>query len=223
MAFRQDSSTGAPRRAIRCAGLAVLALLTTALGSLVLAASAAASADTIPTYSFSQLAFPAGTLGEPLGLATAPTGTTLYLSDRTNGVMAIDTANVGGTPIQITDAGNYINGLAGPASLALSPDGKTLYMAFTLVDDIAVADVSGESGDATDYTVTRIIQGPTSMPLTFPYGLAVSPNGDTLYVSNYDSNTVFIVDISGDANNDTVIGELVDPRGYLNMPTDLHR
>jgi DNA-binding beta-propeller fold protein YncE len=222
MAFRHDSSTGAPRRAIRCAGVALLALLCAAVSTLSRATPA--NADTIPTYSFSQLALPGGTLGEPLGLASAPQGNTLYLSDRTNGVMAIDTANLGGSPIQITDVGNDINGFAGPASLALSPDGKTLYLALTLVNAIFVADVSGNGSDANDYTVTGEIQGTVGLPLDYPYGLAVSPDGNTLYISNYSNNTVAVADVSGqssDPANDTVTGELSDPNQYLQSPTDL--
>jgi DNA-binding beta-propeller fold protein YncE len=222
MAYCHDTSTGASRHAIRYVAVALLALLCTAAGALSKASPA--SADTIPTYSFSQLALPAGTLGEPLGLVSAPQGSTLYLSDRTNGVMAINTGNLGASPIQITDVGNDINGFAGPASLALSPDGKTLYLALTLVNAIFVADVSGDGSDANDYTVTGEIQGSTGLPLDYPYGLAVSPNGDTLYISNYSNNTVSVADVSGqssDPANDTVTGQLSDPHSDLQSPTDL--
>ncbi len=221
MAFRHDRSRGVSSRAIRRAGVAVLALICAA-GTL--SQATAASADTIPAYSFSQLALPAGTLGEPLGLASAPQGSTLYLSDRTNGVMAVNTGNLGASPIQITDVGNDINGFAGPASIAVSPDGKTLYLALTLVNAIFVADVSGNGSDADDYTVTGEIQGTAGLPLDYPYGLAVSPNGNTLYISNYSSNTVSVADVTGqssDPANDTVTGELSDPNGNLKSPTDL--
>ena len=221
MAFCHDRSRGVSSRAIRRAGVAVLALICAA-GTL--SQATAASADTIPTYSFSQLALPAGTLGEPLGLAAAPQGSTLYLSDRTNGVMAINTGNLGESPIQITDVGNAINGFAGPASLALSPDGKTLYLALTLVNAIFVADVSGNGSDANDYTVTGEIQGSAGLPLDYPYGLAVSPDGNTLYISNYLNDTVSVADVSGqnsDPANDTVTGQLSDPNQNLQSPTDL--
>jgi YVTN family beta-propeller protein len=66
-----------------------------------------------------------------------------------------------------------------PAGLALSPDGRMLYVAENLADDLAVIDL--ESGKVT----RRLATDP------YPYGVAVAPDG-TVYVSAWGGSTVSV-------------------------------
>ncbi|HEX6533643.1 MAG TPA: SMP-30/gluconolactonase/LRE family protein [Gemmatimonadaceae bacterium] len=71
------------------------------------------------------------------------------------------------------------SGVRYPAGLALSPDGRTLYVAENLADSLAVVDVAS-------HTVVQRL--PTER---YPYGVAVAPDG-TVYVSAWGGWTVSV-------------------------------
>lgn len=71
-----------------------------------------------------------------------------------------------------------------PAGLALSPDGRTLYVAENMADSLAVVDV------ATRRVVQRLGTG------HYPYAVAVSPTGD-VFVSAWGGGTVSAFHASG--------------------------
>ncbi len=84
-----------------------------------------------------------------------------------------------------------------PAGLALSADGRTLYVAENLADSLAVIDV------ATGAVVQRIATG------RYPYGVAVTPDGRVL-VSNWGASTVSLFDAAG---NGRLTPETLAPAG----------
>jgi YVTN family beta-propeller protein len=79
------------------------------------------------------------------------------------------------------------NGAPGlPSALAVSPDGKRLYVALVPVSggpgEVAVLDLAGQS------LLGNIPVG------DMPQGIALAPDGKTLYVSNYNSASISVID-----------------------------
>lgn len=109
-----------------------------------------------------------------LGLAFSPDGKSLYVSggnddviyryDWQSGAAALaDTIVLG-----VKEKGK--SGTRYPAGIAVSPDGRTLYVAENLGDSLAVVDLASRR------VVQRLSTG------RYPYGIAVAPDG-TVYVS----------------------------------------
>jgi DNA-binding beta-propeller fold protein YncE len=83
-----------------------------------------------------------------------------------------------------------------PCALAISPDGKTLYAALANRDAVASIDISGDSAAAKfalkGYFDTRL-PGQNYFGAE-PADLAVSSDGDRLYVANMGSDAVAVID-----------------------------
>lgn len=87
-----------------------------------------------------------------------------------------------------------------PQGLAVSPDGKSLYVANNGAGTVSVVDTATNSVKAS----IRVGYNPRN--------IAVSPDGSTLYVTNYTSGTVSVIDTAASAATHTVtVG--VNPHG----------
>lgn len=123
-----------------------------------------------------------------VGLAFSGLGTSLFASGGNTDVVyryrwSGDSAQLADSMILAprspgTDGTHY------PAGLALSPDGRTLYVAENLGDSLAVIDVSAET------VVQRLATG------RYPYGVAVTPDGSVL-VTNWGASTVSVFTPAG--------------------------
>ncbi|HLI44804.1 MAG TPA: YncE family protein [Acidimicrobiales bacterium] len=129
-------------------------------------------------------AIPAG-IG-PADIAIAPDGKTAYVTDDGSASALGDTV----TPIDLaTDTPETpIKVGAGPQGIAITPDGSTAYVAD------AGAIVTGQSGPV-GHTVTPIdlATGKAEAPITVgnaPTGVAISPDGSTVFVTNLNSGSV---------------------------------
>jgi YVTN family beta-propeller protein len=113
-------------------------------------------------------------LSAPLGVATSPNNTRLYVANSTaNTVSIIDTATR--TLIATVPVGNT------PWGLASTPDGQQVYVSNNGSGTVSVIDTSTNA--VTD-TVT-VGQQPT--------GVAITPNGLSVYVANKGSNTISVL------------------------------
>ncbi|MEO5509288.1 MAG: bifunctional YncE family protein/alkaline phosphatase family protein, partial [Gemmatimonadaceae bacterium] len=126
------------------------------------------------------------TLQQPaafLGLAFTPDGRALYASGGNQDVV-YRYAWTGGRAT-LTDSlvlarkAPRANGTSYPAGFALSPDGRSLYVAENLADSLAVIDLR------TGVVVQRFATG------RYPYGVVVAPDG-TVYVSAWGGSTVSV-------------------------------
>jgi YVTN family beta-propeller protein len=117
-----------------------------------------------------------------LGLAFSTDGKTLYASGgNTDVIYAFAWANGAATlrdSIVLQErATPRANGARYPAGIAVSRDGRQLYVAEDLVDSLAVVDL------ATHRVTQRLATG------RYPYGVAVAPDGG-VYVSNWGGHHV---------------------------------
>ena len=112
-----------------------------------------------------------------LGLQFAPDGRTLYVSGGNGDVVyRLDwtggAASLRDSIVLQAKARPAANGTRYPAGLALSRDGRTMYVAENLADSLAVVDV------ASGQVLQRVATG------HYPYAVVVAPDGG-VYVSNW--------------------------------------
>jgi YVTN family beta-propeller protein len=124
--------------------------------------------------------------GAFLGLAWSADGRTLFASGGvTDAVYAYTWRSDLAQPARLTDsielghADPDTPGSRYPAGLALSPDGRRLYVAENLSDSLAVVDLSAH------HLVQRVGAG------SYPYGVAVAPDG-RVYVSAWGAAMVSV-------------------------------
>ena len=118
---------------------------------------------------------------KPWAVAVSTDGSTAYVSNsQSNDVSVVDlrTRKVRAT---------VVVGVR-PCDLLLSPDGRFLDVVVYAVNVVAVIDTS------TDSVVTKISVGGVN-----PYGMAMSPSGDTIYTANVDgsdnaASTISVID-----------------------------
>jgi serine/threonine-protein kinase len=120
------------------------------------------------------------------GIALSPDGGRLYAGIADTGtVVTIDTATARqiGRPIKVGDQ---------PYGMAISTDGRRLYVPNFGSDDLSVVDITTETVLAT-------------VPVgDAPVGIVVGPDGTRLYVTNLDGGTVSVVDTASNTVIDTV-------------------
>jgi hypothetical protein len=126
-----------------------------------------------------------GTVGVPESVALSPNGKTMYVSGgETFGtpgpVYVVNLADLSATPAEIS-ASVGGSALTEAGSIALSPNGKQLYIAnLSTGAPVEIADVGG-SGATNNAVVGSISAG--SSTVTNVASLAVAPNGKTVYMS----------------------------------------
>ncbi len=136
------------------------------------------------------------TLSQPaafLGLVFAPDGRAFYASGGNQDVVYRYTWSQGraalADSVVLAEKPPHSSGTRYPAGIALSPNGRTLYVAENLGDALAVVDL------ATGRVVQRLATE------RYPYGVAVSRDG-TVYVSAWGGTTVSVF---GPASGDTLV------------------
>jgi YVTN family beta-propeller protein len=116
-----------------------------------------------------------------IGAAFSPDGKMLYISGGNDDVVHIyswnnkEAAPAHDIDLKLTD--KDAKGSRYPAGMALSNDGRFLYVAENVADDVAVIDTSSST------VVSRIKTD------HYPYAVAAAPNGD-VFVSAWGANTV---------------------------------
>jgi YVTN family beta-propeller protein/VCBS repeat-containing protein len=177
----------------------------------------------------------------PAGIAVAPNGKTVYVSNFSSGtVTPIDTTtNTAGTPITV--------GVSGLEGVVITPNGSTLYVASEQSGTVTPIDtttntagtpitVGGapfyltvtpngktvyvESGAVTPIDTTTNTPGtPITVGLGPASGLVVTPDGKTLYVANFNSGTVSVISTATNTVVDTIgLGPGTDPQAAAVSP-----
>lgn len=180
------------------------------------------------------------TAGQPLDLALAPGGKTLYATNSgTNALTIVDIESGQTRTVAIADASEGLYGIAAttdkifatditgsqvlvlslqgritgrisvppkPRSLALAPDGKTLYVTSMDTGRLTAIDAAGA-------TVARTID----LGVSGTFAIAPSPDGHKLYLTAHGEGALLVVDVaSGTLRQKLAIGR--NPRAIAFSP-----
>jgi DNA-binding beta-propeller fold protein YncE len=188
-------------------------VLLVTLGAL---AAAPALASAAPTGALTQLAPPndcvsdlASTCGTKLPFsygnsyqpAVSPDGRNVYavaLGDTVADFTRDPSTGALTNPTCVTEAASgcatsNATGLSGPAALAISPDGANVYVLGQFSNSIAEFARNLMTGALTQLASPNDCIGCGTNPATGisnPYGIVVSPNGQNVYVTSHDSNSI---------------------------------
>src|SRR5947209_5041935 len=102
-----------------------------------------------------------------------------------------------------------------PCAMALSPDGKTLYVALANRDAVAAVEVDGGKFQSKGYFDTRL-PGQSYFGAE-PDGVAVSGDGRFVYAANMGSDAVAVID-TRKLTGGTAKSGIVEPVGFI--PTE---
>lgn len=129
---------------------------------------------------------------DPITVAVTPNGKTAYVLNLTTLSVIKTSTNTVVKTVTVTTPANTLNGLA------ISPDGKTVY--------VAVDNLDTDAGSvAVIKTATNKIA--STIPVGYgPTGLAVSPDSATVYVANADDGTVSIINTTTSAVSTVNLG-----------------
>lgn len=129
----------------------------------------------------------------PLGVAISPDGARVYVGDADNGTVTVIEAS-DNSVASVIQVGAAVYGLA------VSPDGTRVY---AIDRGVRVNNAYGKGTVSVIDTATNAVIGkPITVGLA-PEDVAVSPNGDRVYVVNADESTVSVID----SHSNTVEGE----------------
>jgi YVTN family beta-propeller protein len=143
----------------------------------------------------------ANSSSDPQDLVISPDGTTGYVSEKGFGVVSVLNLTKDSVTRTVT--------IANPEGLALSPNGRDLYVAsYSSGPKVAVVD-----------TITYAVSSPISSGLNGTLsGLAVSPSGSTLYVVEHEVDEVAVVDLATSDVVATVTGFSDNPGAVVVSP-----
>ncbi|MFZ0736504.1 MAG: YncE family protein [Candidatus Acidiferrales bacterium] len=124
----------------------------------------------------------------PAGLAVTPDGTRVYVAASDGNVYVIATStNAVATTVALTpicDEDCFPN----PIGVAITPDGTRAYVTDNNQDVVQVIDTN--PSDDSYNTVLTIIDGTFDSSFRSPWAIAISPNGNAAYVTNFLSDGV---------------------------------
>ena len=134
-------------------------------------------------------------IDRPLAAVVSPDGQTVYLTAHENGLAQLFSVPVaGGAPTKIATTSPLYH----PLGMAISPDGQTLYFADSIGGKIAGNE---DAGAVYSSSLSGAISGGTYDGIRGPAGVAVSADGNNLYVTGFDKTDgkpgVFVVAASG--------------------------
>ncbi len=123
-----------------------------------------------------------GALVDPAGVAVAPDGSVLYMTDQL--AAAVFSVPAEGGPVSVLATGPMFDNAHG---VTISPDGQTLYIAGWGRGEIVSLPTAG--GEATVLAAEAHFGA--------PHGISISPDGSTLYITDTLAGTVFALPSTG--------------------------
>ncbi len=133
-------------------------------------------------------------LGNPSGVGVSPEGNHVYVISYNDGAINTYTRDASGNIMfdsSLKTDINGVSGLSGAISLTVSPEGNNVYVAGSFDHSVAVFSRNVTTGELT--FVEKQINGVGSvMGLTGATNMAVSPDGNYLYVTGGDDNSLVV-------------------------------
>src|SRR5271165_2539758 len=141
-----------------------------------------------------------GTVTATIGVGAGPTGVAVtpdghrvcVVNNEAHSLWLIDTAT-GSVTTDIT-VGNH------PAHVAIAPDGALAFVTNTAGGSVSIIDLTSGAIDASQVAGAVTIFGVgtgtvTTLPAGAPYGVAVSPAGDRVYVTDVIADAVSVISV----------------------------
>jgi YVTN family beta-propeller protein len=150
----------------------------------------------------------------PYAIAITPNGNTAYVCnfyDNSVSIIDINPANVGSTYNTVigTVTDQVPSTFNNPYAIAITPNGSTAYVCNFYDNSVSIIDTNSTSG--TYNTVIGTVTDQVPSTFNIPYAIAITPNGSTAYVCNYNNNSVSIIDTNSNSGTyNTVIGTVSD-------------
>ena len=168
-----------------------------------------------------------GTTPGPDAVAITPNGSYAYVADYANGVVdVIDTSTNAVTTTIALPAPNSRFTYA-PDAVAITPDGSYAYVSVDIYKtatgaaENGVVDVIDTSTNAVTTTIT--LTEPAGGVPPIPTAVAVTPNGCSVYVTDFDNDIVDVIDTSSNAVTTTITltdAPNLEPFGIAITPND---
>jgi YVTN family beta-propeller protein len=155
--------------------------------------------DTATNQITATVAFPP--MSDPIAAAFTPDQKTLYVLGDNGSVFVMDTATntVSANPITVGRL---------PMGIAITPDGKQVYVACQYTNTVSVIDTSTE-------TVSATISFPSASKLA---NIVIAPSGLRAYVTAQGANALFVIDTSTNTVLPTSIALASSPLGIAMAP-----
>jgi 6-phosphogluconolactonase len=129
-----------------------------------------------------------GNASEPENVAISPNGQDLYVTNHVDGTVSTFSIGAGGTPtVQGAAAPTGTTTASGPQGIAVSPSGGNLYVTNENEGTVSTFSI-GAGGVLAMQGNTSALSGTTTS--SQPFGAAVSPSGQSLYVANFALGSV---------------------------------
>ncbi len=141
----------------------------------------------------------------PSSVAIHPTRPLLYVAGTGSTVAVIDRDTY--------EILKYVNIRPWPSQMVLSPDGLRLYVAST-------GPSVGTGGIQEIDTVNNLVLNTWVLGTARPFGIAVSPDGDRLFVSNPDEDSITVVSTADGSLLDTYKAGISTEPGHLLLSPD---
>jgi large repetitive protein len=127
----------------------------------------------------------------PNAIAVSPDGKSVYVANQAGGLVflgSVSQYDVGAGGALAAKAPATVPAGNSPFGIAVSPNGKSVYVANTSSDNISQYDVGAGGALAA--------KAPATVPAgNSPFGIAVSPNGKSVYVANTSSDNISQYDV----------------------------
>ena len=148
-------------------------------------------------------------IGDPHGIAVAPSGTYAYVSNCNGYCSLTNPSNV----VIVNLATNAFistipSGIFDPVGIAFAPSGTYAYVANGDSNNVVIIN-----------TVTNTVTSSITSGFSHPQGVAFSPSGTYAYVTNYNSNNVVIINTATNSVAGSITAGFNAPTGAAISPS----